>query len=263
MMSKIYVYLRVVIALLALALCIDTLDLMRMGKFHIGISFSFSLALGILFLCIFWQKWTVWLNRSKYYRYLWHATWLGFCLWLLSLALFFSTLTNIQHTTPQLKTPQAIIVLGSGIEGNQPSPTLAKRLDVAGKAYQRFPHTYLVVTGGLGFNRSLTEAEVMAKYLQQHYQIPARYILQEDQSTSTHLNLVNSKALLASNNISITAPIAIVTSDFHTLRAKAIATHLGYQQPFTFAAETPIQIRYYSWVREYFAFVSGWLLGEY
>ena len=29
------------------------------------------------------------------------------------------------------------------------------------------------------------------------------------------------------------------------------------------SAETPLNIRYNAWLREYFAFVSGWLLREY
>ena len=57
--------------------------------------------------------------------------------------------------------------------------------------------------------------------------------------------------------------IAIVTSDFHTIRAAAIAKHQGYQRPILLASPTPLSIRYNAWFREYFAFVSGWLFGEY
>ena len=262
-LSKISFSVRLLISVLMLAICLDTVDLMRQGKFHIGITFSFSLALIILIGCVFWSKWSKLISRSKFTRYAWRMIWITLGIWLISLGLFFYTLTGINHQSIDSQKPQAIIVLGSGIEGNRPSATLAKRLDTAGNLYQTFPQTPIIVTGGVGFQRSLSEAEVMSDYLQQHYYIPNQLILQENQSTSTHLNLSNSKLILKKHNISLAEPIAIVTSDFHTLRAKAIATHLGYQQPLTFAAETPLQIRYYSWVREYFAFVSGWLLKEY
>ena len=57
--------------------------------------------------------------------------------------------------------------------------------------------------------------------------------------------------------------IAIVTSDFHTLRAGAIAKKQGYRNFITVGAGTPITTRYNAWLREYFAYLSGWVLGEY
>jgi uncharacterized SAM-binding protein YcdF (DUF218 family) len=85
----------------------------------------------------------------------------------------------------------------------------------------------------------------------------------EDKSTSTDLNLLNSKTILKYKNIPLSAPIAIVTSDFHTLRAAAIAKKLGYQNVIMNSAETPLNTRYNAWLREYFAFISGWILQEY
>lgn len=259
-MSK---YLRIVIALLAFILCLDTLDLMRMGKFHIGIIFSFIIAVIVFIYCLMWQKWLAFINRSKYYSRLWNITWMGFTVWLISVILFFNVLRQTNSELTTTTPPEVIIVLGSGIEGHQPSATLAQRLDQAGQLYRQFPHSQIVVTGGVGFNRTLSEAQVMSQYLQQHYNIPSHKILQESQSTSTYLNLLNSKTLLLQQHFNLSQPITIVTSDFHTLRAQAIALKLGYQQPSTLSAPTPVHIRYYSWLREYFAFLSGWLLDEY
>ena len=59
------------------------------------------------------------------------------------------------------------------------------------------------------------------------------------------------------------AAIAIVTSDFHTLRAGGIAERRGYGQAFTVGAPTPATIRANAWLREYFAVISGWVLGEF
>ncbi|KAF7276664.1 hypothetical protein GWI33_009941 [Rhynchophorus ferrugineus] len=158
---------------------------------------------------------------------------------------------------------KAIIVLGSGIEGDQPTPTLAKRLDRAAQIAQQQQQTWIIVSGGIGFNKQYSEAEVMSNYLKPRYHIADTRILQESQSTSTELNLKHSRPILAAHHITMTDPIAIVSSDFHLLRARAIAKKQGYQNVVMYGAETPISIRYNAWLREYFAFISGWLLREY
>ncbi|HAV3727992.1 TPA: YdcF family protein, partial [Acinetobacter baumannii] len=71
------------------------------------------------------------------------------------------------------------------------------------------------------------------------------------------------KPLLEQAHINVNQPIAIVTSDFHTPRAAAIAKKQGYTQVYMVAAETPLITRYNAWLREYFAYASGWLLNEY
>ena len=69
--------------------------------------------------------------------------------------------------------------------------------------------------------------------------------------------------ILKQLDIPLNAPIAIATSDFHLPRAQAIAAHLGYSNTYPISAPTPLYIRYNAWLREYFAFISGWLLNEY
>lgn len=256
-------YLRAIIGIFAFLICMDSADLMQQGKFHIGIIFSFIIALLIFTCCVVWRKWSNFINRHQYMRGLWMMTCLSFTIWLISVAVFFNVLRQTYIPITQITPPDVIIVLGSGIEGDQPSATLAQRLNQAGKLYQQFPHSQIVVTGGIGFNRTRSEAQVMAHYLQRHYHIPSAKILQESQSTSTYLNLLNSKTILLKQQFNLAQPITIVTSDFHTLRAKAIALKLGYRQPSTLSATTPMSIRYYSWLREYFAYLSGWLLNEY
>ena len=103
----------------------------------------------------------------------------------------------------------------------------------------------------------------MSSYLQQNHHIPASQIILEDKSTSTELNLKNSQSLLEAQHINIQQPIAIVTSDFHTLRAAAIARKQGYRHISMLGASTPLATRYNAWLREYFAYASGWLLDEY
>lgn len=85
----------------------------------------------------------------------------------------------------------------------------------------------------------------------------------ENRSTSTELNLKNSRPILEQQHISLQDPIVLTTSDFHILRSKAIAHKQGYQQPIILSAPTPLLSRYNTWLREYFAFISGWILREF
>ena len=244
-------------------LAFDGLWLLSLDKIHLGIILPVIIGIGLILYSIFFNWIQKFIQISKLRQTLWNCAWSGFFLWLATLLIFFAYLHyTIQHNNPAQQA-KAIIVLGSGIENGQPSPTLQQRLDVAASYAKDYPQTILVMTGGLGFKEQITEAAVMSKYMQKQHQINPSRILLEDQSTSTEQNLRNVQPLLLEHHITLDQPIIIATSDFHILRAKAIAGHQGYQQTLTLSATTPLYIRYNSWLREYFAFVSGWLLNEY
>ena len=157
----------------------------------------------------------------------------------------------------------AIIILGSGTVDGKPTPTLASRLDTAATLIEQQPQALIITSGGMGYEHTRSEADIMATYLAQTHDIPLDRIYQEGKSTSTEENLAYSQIILEQHGIDKEVPIAIVTSDFHTIRAAAIARHQGYEQPIPVASETPLSNRYNAWFREYFAFGSGWLLQEY
>ena len=119
------------------------------------------------------------------------------------------------------------------------------------------------MTGGRNLWERQSEAEVMQNYIHIIYPRLKNPISLEDQSRSTQQNLQYSQVILKQQNIGQHEPIAIVTSDFHSPRARAIARHQGYQHVISLSASTPQNIRYNSWLREYFALISGWLLNEY
>ncbi len=255
---------RVLLTIAGVVLIIDCAALMVMGKINFGTLIPFLL--GIVFVThgIYWQRIRAFIARRLFYKRLWYVLWGIFALWLVSFIVFIGTLQ--QHIQRSLQPPPkvaAIIVLGSGTVDGKPTPTLARRLDTAAPIIKGQPHAVVVTSGGVGIGRSRSEANIMATYLQQSHGIDFERIRQEGKSTSTEENLFYSKAILGAQDVAITQPIAIVTSDFHTIRARAIARHQGYGQPITVASPTPLSIRYNAWFREYFAFVSGWLFGEY
>ena len=68
--------------------------------------------------------------------------------------------------------------------------------------------------------------------------------------------------VLAVRGVTVADPVVVVTSDFHTLRAQAIARRQGWQQVQAVGAPTPLYLRYNAWLREYFALASSRVLGE-
>ena len=91
--------------------------------------------------------------------------------------------------------PNAIIVLGAGVNGSTPSLSMCNRLDAALDYLGANPDALAVVSGGQGEGEDITEAQAMADYLTAHGIDSAR-IVQENQSRTTRENLENSFAIL-------------------------------------------------------------------
>lgn len=255
---------RILSSLIGLILVLDGAYLISLKKIHFGTVLPVLIGMMLLCYAIFYTWIQSYLKQHTRLDWLWKFGWGVFWLWCISLLIFF---TYIHFSTQQQNTvtnnAKVVIVLGSGIENGQPSPTLAKRLDTAAAYALEHPQSYFIVSGGPAFAEQLTEAQVMSNYLQQRYAIAASHIILETQSTSTALNLKNSQPLLHTLGTDKTQPIIIVTSDFHTPRAAAIAKRQGYTQFSMLSATTPLYTRYNAWLREYFAYISGWLLNEY
>lgn len=244
-------------------LVVDAVWLMGKGLFNLGVMLPFAMGLAFVLMAWRWVSLETRLQRSALLHKLWRWGWVAFGLWLLSLVMFWMALWYAARD-PSLANgaPQALVVLGSGTPGAKPSRVLQARLDLALAQATRYPDARVVVSGGTDFAESRAEAQIMGDYLRQHG-LPAARIVQEEKSTSTHENLIFSAAMLQQLGIRADAPVRVITSDFHTLRTRWIAQRAGYATVDTAGAPTPLYVRYNAWLREYFAFVSGWLLGEY
>ena len=255
---------RVLLIIIGSVIIVDCAILMAFGKVNFGSVVPFLLGIVFVIHGIFWHKVIAFIHQYRWLVYFWSGLWMVFFIWLVSFGIFTYVLQQqIKQSTKSVPAVAAIIVLGSGTVAGKPTPTLAKRLDTAVPLIKTQPNALVITSGGVGFQRTRSEADIMATYLHETHGVAFKCILQEGKSTSTEENLANSRALLEAKGLSITDPIAIVTSDFHSIRAASIARHQGYTQPLTIASPTPLTIRYNAWFREYFAFVSGWLLGEY
>ncbi|PNK61769.1 YdcF family protein [Psychrobacter sp. FDAARGOS_221] len=256
--------LQAVLLITGLILMIDCALLIAADKINFGTVVPFFIGLIFALHAIFWRRIQALLSRHRWLKHISRMLWIGFGMWLVSFIIFAITLqSNIQKSHTPLQKVDAIIVLGGGIQNGIPSPTLANRLDSAAVLIKQQPQAMVITSGGVGIGETRSEAEAMAQYLYALQHVPLQHVLQEDRSTSTEENFLFSQTILLQHGVSLSDPIAIVTSDFHIPRAKAIAQHQGYENLVTLASPTPLSIRYNAWFREYFAYISGWLLGEY
>ncbi len=120
-----------------------------------------------------------------------------------------------------------LIVLGAGLHDNEPSSTLVHRLEKACAYYRKNPDVTIIVSGGLGSETQMSEAEAMTRYLTEHG-VPASFILQEDCSADTKENFRYSLALIRQHGLDENS-VAFITSGFHVFRAELCARQAGLQ----------------------------------
>ncbi|MDR0216945.1 MAG: YdcF family protein [Comamonas sp.] len=253
---------RTLLAVVGVLLLGDALLPMGMGHFNVGVVVPAVLGAAALLLCWKWRAAQRWRAEKPGHAWLWRLGWSGLTLWLLSLLWFWSRLFSLGLEPQQVPQVQAIVVLGSGTLNGHPRPVLAKRLDTAAELAKLQPGALIAVCGGVDWGETESEAEVMARYLEQRHGIaPGRLVL-EKLSTSTELNIKLSRPFLLERGMAADAPWAMVSSDFHLMRAMDMAKQQNLPNAYPVAAPTPLTTRFNAWLREYFAMASSWLLGE-
>ncbi len=162
---------------------------------------------------------------------------------------------------PPQEPADAVIVLGAGVNGNQPSLSLKTRLDAALVYLKADPDVPVVLTGGQGYGEEITEAQCMYNYLTENG-VDGDQLILEEAATTTAENFAFSRELLMEAGVDPSADtVAVVTNDFHIARAKLLAARNGYGHAVGVPAELPwvhLQINYY--LREAFAMVKSFLL---
>ena len=111
---------------------------------------------------------------------------------------------------------EVLIILGTTVNGTEPSPMLKQRLDAAVEYLNTYPDAICIVTGGKGDENNLSEAECMFNYLTAAG-IESSRITMEDRATTTVENLQNVRTMLDTDEVDI------LSSDFHLYRAGLIA----------------------------------------
>ena len=141
---------------------------------------------------------------------------------------------------------ETLIVLGTTVNGTEPSPLLTQRLDAALDYLNTYPEANCIVTGGKGDAENLSEAQCMYNYLTAAGIEPGR-ITMEDRSTSTVENLQNVRSILDTNEVDI------LSSDFHLYRSGLIARDAGFIPSLIPAKTEPLSLLAPWFLREIFA----------
>lgn len=240
----------------------DGVVMMALGHFNLGTLLPAVLGAPLMAVAAGWGPLARWrLGHPRRQRW-WRMAWGALAVWVLSVAVFWAGLQGAGVAPAQVPSVEAIVVLGAGIRNGSPRPALAARLDTAAALARLQPAALIAVCGGQPWGESDSEAAVMARYLQERHGIAPERLVLEQVSTSTEENLSLGRPLLQARGVRATAPMALVTSDFHLPRAQRIARRVGFTATVPVAAPTPLTTRYNAWLREYFATLSSWVLRE-
>ncbi len=140
---------------------------------------------------------------------------------------------------------EVLIVLGTTVNGTEPSPMLKQRLDAAVDYLNTYPDAVCIVTGGKGDEVNLSEAQCMFNYLTAAG-IAAGRITMEDRATTTVENLRNVRSMLDTNEVDI------LSSDFHLYRAGLIAKEAEFIPTLIPAKTEPLSLLAPWFLREVF-----------
>lgn len=182
-------------------------------------------------------------------------------IWFVSFLIVEALIIMDAKTSDNSEEADYLVVLGAGLYGSTPSPSLKSRLDEALRYADRNPESIIIVSGGQGKGESITESLAMHRYLVNHG-IDEKRIIQEDRASSTLENIRFSFNIIDGDWTAPRIPkVAILSNEYHLFRTKIIAGREGHKVRLV-AAETPmvsLKIAYYA--REYFALLKYLIFG--
>ena len=153
--------------------------------------------------------------------------------------------------------PEYVIILGAQVRGETPSKVLQDRITAAAEYLEEYPLAVAICSGGRGTGEMISEAEAIRRGLIEKG-IEEERILLEDRSSSTVENILFSREIIGDDSL----PVTVVSNNFHIFRAVQIAKKQGltHVQGLGAAKFQPVTIHYY--VREFFAVIKDFLVGN-
>ena len=248
---------RAILIIGGILLVADTVFVRTRSNWNLGVILPALLGIPLLAYGLFKPRLDTWFRHGfgKFIK------WLFLCgyIFIVGVIAVFSTMAvSAAHVAPP-SGADAVIVLGAGIRGDQVSYALQNRLDAAAGYYRENPSAILVVSGGFGKGKEVSEAYAMEKYLLS-IGIPREAILKEERSTSTNENFRFSKEIL-DGMLGANYEVVYVTNDFHILRAGINARDEGLNAH-GLAAPTPLYIIPNCYMRESLALLSTYVFGS-
>ena len=119
-----------------------------------------------------------------------------------------------------------LLVLGTTVNGTEPSIMLGERIEAAYRYLRDHPDVICIPTGGKNPDADITEAQCIANKLIA-MGIDKSRIWPEEKATTTLENLQCSLALIEEKTGSKPESFAFLTSDFHVFRVRLVTRRLG------------------------------------
>ena len=149
---------------------------------HLGVIIPALIAMLMILSAWFAVAFDIWLRDSQQRVRLWRLAKLGFAFWLVTLLVYFAVLLRSYGQVDAAFRPELIVILGSSTPNAQASPTLVERLKLGHKLAQASQGATVVVSGGVDFRQTVSEAQVMRDYLIRLGLAESRIVV-EDEST--------------------------------------------------------------------------------
>ena len=134
-----------------------------------------------------------------------------------------------QSHDDEVRSADAIVVLGAAQYDGRPSPVFKARLDQAAYLFDTDVSDVIVVTGGKQPGDRFTEARAGENYLVEQG-VPADRILAEDHGTTTLESLRGVRSIAQDQGMS---SVLLVSDPLHSKRIKIMALDLGFEEAYT------------------------------
>ncbi len=143
-----------------------------------------------------------------------------------------------------------LLILGCRVRGDEAEETLRMRAEKAAEYLKEYPDTVAIACGGIVHDdQNISEAQAIEEILVSKG-IEKERIIREDKSTTTVENFKNAKKIIGDENCSL----ALLSSDFHLMRANLIAKKAGLDCQ-TVSAPSPKKEKAKNYIREFFALI--------
>lgn len=166
------------------------------------------------------------------------GVWIGTAGVALAVIAFFILMGLIykQARIDEVKSADAIVVMGASQWNGEPSPVFAARLDHAYDLYRAGYAAKIILTGGVGDGEKFSESSAGKKHLLGKGVAVDALFLEEEGRTSWQ-NLKNIVNIIKAQNIS---SIILVSDGFHMFRLKKMSHDLGIVSYASPAKKSPI-----------------------
>lgn len=179
------------------------------------------------------------------------TVWVIFFIGLTTALTMFGFLVSAQFNTPS-GNEGTVVVLGSQVQGDHPSQSLASRINAAYDYLVAHPQTVCIATGSKAKGENITEAECIKNELVKKGIDPERIIC-ENEAVDTDTNLEYSAKIIEERGLD--KNIVIVTESYHQMRGALYAKRFGLN-PTAVSSHSPFALQCSAWVREMIGLVK-------